>query len=316
MAKHVLVAGTALVTSMAITGTGYAQSGPQSGAQPGAAAPATVNGQPADATGPTRAPAADSARNSAAQVAGATGDNSVQDIIVTATRRGTSLEKTPIAISAFNQAALDRQQVNNVTDLARFVPSLQFTQQGDQSAVLLTLRGIGNDTAFTEVADPEVAIYIDGVYSARAQGASVWARPEGAPGPQGTLFGRNATVGALSLVTAKPTLDKFYGNIEGVAGSYSRFGSRGAVNVPVTDNLALRFAFVTERQDGYADFQTPPNVPNINWQAFVTTGKKYYAIDQQSVPLVFERRRFQGPRFARHRAAADSAPGHQPVFDA
>ena len=80
------------------------------------------------------------------------------DIIVTATRRETNLQRTPIAISAFSQATLDRQQVRDVTDLARFVPSLQFTQQGDQSAVVLTLRGIGNDSAYTEVADPEVAI--------------------------------------------------------------------------------------------------------------------------------------------------------------
>ncbi|WP_397587125.1 TonB-dependent receptor plug domain-containing protein, partial [Sphingobium fuliginis] len=73
------------------------------------------------------------------------------DIIVTATRRETTLQSTPIAVSAFGQAQLDRQQVKDVTDLARFVPSLQFNQQGDQSAVLLTLRGIGNDSAYTEV---------------------------------------------------------------------------------------------------------------------------------------------------------------------
>ena len=210
----------------------------------------------------------------------------VDDIIVTATRRATTLQSTPIAVSAFSQESLDRQQVNNVTDLARFVPSLQFNQQGDQSAVLLTLRGIGNDSAFTEVADPEVAIYVDGIYSPRAQGASVLMydleRVEVLRGPQGTLFGRNATVGALSLISAKPRIGEYSANVEGIVGDYARVGSRGSINLPISDTLAARFAFVTERHDGYADFQPAPNVPNVDRSAFVTTGKKYYAQDQQS----------------------------------
>ncbi|QXQ05549.1 TonB-dependent receptor [Sphingosinicellaceae bacterium] len=208
------------------------------------------------------------------------------DIIITATRRETNLQSTPIAVSAFSQATLDRQQVRDVTDLARFVPSLQFTQQGDQSAVLLTLRGIGNDSAYTEVADPEVAIYINGVYSPRAQGASLLAydleRVEVLRGPQGTLFGRNATVGALSFITAKPNFDGVHGYVEAVAGDYKRFGSRGAINLPVTDNLAFRIAFATERNDGYASYQPAPNVPGIDPAAYITSGKRYYARDQQT----------------------------------
>ncbi|TRW17204.1 TonB-dependent receptor [Glacieibacterium frigidum] len=208
------------------------------------------------------------------------------DIIVTATRRESSLQKTPIAISAFSQATLDRQQVRDITDLARFVPSLQFSQQGDQSAVVLTLRGIGNDSAYTEVADPEVAIYIDGVYSPRSQGASVLAydleRIEVLRGPQGTLFGRNATVGALSFVSAKPNFDGVSGYVEAIAGDYQRFGARGALNLPLSDTLALRIGFATERNDGYADFQPAPNAPGIDPAAFVTSGKKYYARDQSS----------------------------------
>lgn len=234
-------------------------------------------------------PTANSGRAETQTGADAGNNGAIEDIVVTATRRETSLQSTPIAVSAFSQATLDRQQVNNVTDLARFVPSLQFTQQGDQSAVLLTLRGIGNDSAYTEVADPEVAIYIDGIYSPRSQGASVLfydlERAEVLRGPQGTLFGRNATVGALSLITAKPTLDRFYGNVEAIAGDYNRFGSRGAVNVPVSDSLALRFAFVTEQHDGYADYQQAPNVPNVDRAAFITTGKKYYAVDQKSARI-------------------------------
>ncbi|MEG3086991.1 TonB-dependent receptor [Sphingomonas sp. PB4P5] len=266
MKGHMFGAGTALATSFFLATAAFGQTVPQTDTP----SPTANSGQAETQTQPPVD----------------TDSGAIEDIVVTATRRETNLQSTPIAISAFSQATLDRQQVNNVTDLARFVPSLQFTQQGDQSAVLLTLRGIGNDSAYTEVADPEVAIYIDGIYSPRSQGASVLfydlERAEVLRGPQGTLFGRNATVGALSLVTAKPTFDKFYGNVEAIAGDYNRFGSRGAINVPVSDTLALRFAFVTERHDGYADFQPAPNVPNVDRAAYVTTGKKYYAVEQES----------------------------------
>ncbi|PZU59570.1 MAG: TonB-dependent receptor [Sphingobium sp.] len=250
MKRYALVASTTLATGLAFVSTAFAQ----------------------DAASP------------APQAAAAAQDSG--DIIVTATRRETTLQSTPIAISAFSQDTLNKNGVKDVTDLARFVPSLQFNQQGDQSAVLLTLRGIGNDSAYTEVADPEVAIYVDGIYSPRSQGASVlmydMERVEVLRGPQGTLFGRNATVGALSLISAKPRLGEFSGNVEAVAGNYDRLGVRGAINIPVTDTLAFRVAFVTDRHDGYADYQAAPDIPGINKSAFVTTGKKYYAADQQS----------------------------------
>nr|WP_314468759.1 TonB-dependent receptor [uncultured Novosphingobium sp.] len=254
MTRHDLVAGTALAACLfSISTAAHAQD---------AAAPA---------------------QNSAQQASSAASNG---DIIVTATRRETTLQSTPIAISAFSQETLTKNGVKDVTDLARFVPSLQFNQQGDQSAVLLTLRGIGNDSAYTEVADPEVAIYIDGIYSPRSQGASVlmydMERVEVLRGPQGTLFGRNATVGALSLISAKPKLGEFSGNVEVTAGNYDRLGVRGAINIPVTDTLAFRVAFVSDRHDGYADYQAAPDIAGINKSAFVTSGKKYYAADQQS----------------------------------
>jgi iron complex outermembrane receptor protein len=253
MTRHSLAASSALVASLFFTSAAFAQD-----AAPVAATAADTSGQ-------------------------------IADIVVTATKRETSLQKTPIAISAFSQASLDRQQVQDVKGLADFVPSLHFAQQGDQGGILLTMRGIGNDSAYTEVADPEVAIYVDGIYSPRAQGASVlmydMERVEVLRGPQGTLFGRNATVGAISLVTAKPTFDGFHASVEAVGGSYNRFGIKGMVNIPVTDNFALRAAFITDRHDGYIDYQTPPELPGVNRSAFVTGGKKYDAGDQKSARL-------------------------------
>jgi iron complex outermembrane receptor protein len=223
----------------------------------------------------------------------------IAEIVVTATKRETNLSKTPIAISAFSQDLLNKQQVQDVTGLAQYVPSLHFAQQGDQGAILLTMRGIGNDSAYTEVADPEVAIYVDGIYSPRAQGASAlmydMERVEVLRGPQGTLFGRNATVGAVSLVTAKPKFDSLSASVEAVGGSYNRLGVRGAINIPITDNFAIRAAFITDRHDGYISYQTPPTGNGINPSAFVTSGKRYDAGDQKAARLSA---RWELPRFS------------------
>ena len=233
----------------------------------------------------TQAPA-DASASLAPATASPAPDPAAGDIIVTATRRETSLQKTPIAVSVFSQAQLDRQQVVSPTDLQRFVPSLQFSQQADNGAILITLRGIGNDNAFTTSADPEVGIYVDGIYSPEPQGGSILLydleRAEVLRGPQGTLFGRNTTAGALNLITTKPKLDKFSGDVELIGGSYSRFGSRGAINIPVSDTLAVRFAFATEQHDGYVSYQQPPVSPGLDSTLYVTSGKRYNAVDQKS----------------------------------
>ncbi len=254
-----------------------------------AATPATVLAQPATSTA---APAESSAPakpvvpvpQGPCRTADAAADG---EIIVTATRRETTLQKTPIAVSVFSQAQLDRQQVVNPVDLQRFVPSLQFNQQADNNAILITLRGIGNDNAFTDSADPEVGVYVDGIYSPTPQGGTALLydleRVEVLRGPQGTLFGRNTTAGALQLITAKPKLDALAGEAELIGGSYNRIGSRGMVNVPVTGALAVRFSFATEQHDGYVRYQQPPSaLPGLDRTVYITSGKRYGAQDQKS----------------------------------
>lgn len=270
MIRHMLGASTALAAVLVAASPALAQSSAEVANRPA----------PSDA-GPTPAAQPSDAQSS-----------QIPDIVVTATRRETTLEKTPIAISAFSQKQLDQYQVKDVTTLSQFVPSLAFNRQGDQSAITLTLRGIGNDSAFTEVADPEVAIYVDGVYSPRAQGASVLAydlnRIEVLRGPQGTLFGRNATIGAVSFITAKPDFSGVKGYAELLGGSYNRFGTQGMINVPLSDTLAVRLAFITDRHDGYIKYQQPPNVVGVDRSTYVVSGPKYYANDQKAARLSVE----------------------------
>lgn len=255
----------------------------------------TAHAQNAAPTSSTPA-SSDAAKNS----------TTIQEVMVTGTKRTTSLQKTPIAITAINAGALEDAHVQTLLDVVNLVPSFQATGQGDHGVITMTLRGVGNDSAKTEYADPEVASFIDGIYSPRPEGATALLFDLDAieilRGPQGTLWGRNSTVGAVNMQTAKPVLGKQTGNIEAGLGSYNRLGGRGAFNIPLSDNAAMRVAFVHEQHDGYVDYQTLPVIPlasqkaafvagggkladfqPINPNLFVNGGPKYNAQDQTAV---------------------------------
>jgi iron complex outermembrane receptor protein len=191
---------------------------------------------------------------------------------VSATKRETPLQKTPVAVSAITADTLDKQRVMTVQDLTPLVPGLQATSEGDHGVVTLTMRGIGNDSAKTEYADPEVAIFVDGVYTARAEAAAgLLLDMDGVEvlrGPQGTLWGRNSTAGAISFQTAKPDIGgdaSGYAQIE--AGNYNQSGVRAAVNLPISDTFAMRVAVVHEQHDGYVDYQNPTSeLPSVAQQ--------------------------------------------------
>lgn len=131
----------------------------------------------------------------------------IEKLTVTATRVETDLMKTPIAVSAFKQETLDRQGVHNVRDLANMVPNMDIATINGQSTPIISMRGV-RSTNETELGDPSVGVHLDGVYSPRMQGVLGLMfdneRVEVLRGPQGTLFGRNSTVGNINIISAKP----------------------------------------------------------------------------------------------------------------
>jgi iron complex outermembrane receptor protein len=180
----------------------------------------------------------------------------LEEIVITATKRETSVQDTPLAVSAFSQQTLTENHVTNLLDLQGMVPSLHIAQNGDHATPLVYIRGIGSDNQ-TEAGDPGVAMHVDGIYSARSQAAAAMAfdlnRVEVLRGPQGTLFGRNSTGGVVNFITALPT-EEFEARTAATLGSYNRQAVEGMVNMPVTDRWALRFAGAYDYADGTIDF--------------------------------------------------------------
>jgi iron complex outermembrane recepter protein len=178
------------------------------------------------------------------------------DIIVTAERRETRLQDTPISITALSADQLTSQGVRSVNDLGGSIPNLTSTTgpQGSGDANFF-IRGVGQFD-FIVTNDPGVGLYVDGVYLGRTVGAMLdagdIARVEVLRGPQGTLFGRNTLGGAVSIVTNQPDPSGFSAGASGTYGSRDRMDADGFVNAPIGDTVAVRVAAYTRNQDGFA----------------------------------------------------------------
>ena len=178
----------------------------------------------------------------------------LEEIIVTAQRKAESLQDTPISIVAFSETMLDNKGITGITDLTAQVPNLQLTPfPGNATTQRVYIRGIGsNNDQFTQ--DPSVAVYIDGVYVARSQGLATEVadleRIEVLRGPQGSLYGRNATGGAINFITAAPELGEWSAKQSLTFGNLDHIRSRTLVNVPIGDQFAAQVSYFRSKRDG------------------------------------------------------------------
>lgn len=175
----------------------------------------------------------------------------VTDIVVTAQRREERLQNVPIAISAFSQEDLTKNDVRDIGRLAQFMPGFNFGQSGFDTRP--AIRGVRTDSVDGN-GDPTIGFYIDDIYQSLAVQASApivdVSRVEIARGPQGTLFGRNTYGGAISIVNALPT-DDLEGGFDLTIGNYERVKATGFVSVPLADGLGIRIAGSREKRDPY-----------------------------------------------------------------
>jgi iron complex outermembrane receptor protein len=182
----------------------------------------------------------------------------LEEVMVTAQRRAEDLQEASIAVTAISGEAMLALGVTSAMDLTQVVPNLTVSQYGNGANV--AIRGVVSLNQ-SEVGNPAVAYNLDGVYLARQRAALSGIydldRVEVLRGPQGTLYGRNATAGSINVITTKPDLAEASASGSIGFGNYNAFQATGAFNMPLSDTVGFRGAFNVDRHDGYVD-----NFPN------------------------------------------------------
>jgi iron complex outermembrane receptor protein len=223
---------------------------------------------------------------------GDSADGTVEALIVTAQKREEDIQDVPIAISAFTQEALDEQKIEGGFDLLKAIPNVTFSKN-NFSSYNFSIRGIGTK-AISATTDPGVAVSFNNIALIQnrlfEQEYYDIERVEVLRGPQGTLYGRNATAGVINVITAKPDMNDFKGWIKGEVGNYHAKRASAMVNVPlIEDKLAVRVAGAFTDRQGY-DFNLMTDHA-INgrdlWSARVTLG--FNPTDNIRANLVWER---------------------------
>ena len=216
----------------------------------------------------------------------------LQDIVVTAERRQTSLDKTPVAITVLDRDSLATNHIENAVDLVKFAPGLSGGPNvGNSVASYFYIRGLGQDDS-SPLVDPAVGIYIDDVYVARQYSNNLFMydidQVEVMRGPQGILYGRNTTGGAIKISTIKPS-DTFSAKFDADYGNYQSYSMKGSVNIPITDTFFVRAGLFTKQRDkGYVKniFTGQPTTVADQWGGRIAA--RFVPTDQLTFDLSFE----------------------------
>jgi iron complex outermembrane recepter protein len=187
-------------------------------------------------------------------------EDTANDIIVTAAKRAQNLQEVPISVSAITGDALRQSRVTQAEDIVTKVPNLQLASTVGDNTPIFSLRGVSMFDFSLNQSSP-VATYYDEVYKGNFAllGVALFdlERVEVLRGPQGTLYGKNTTGGAVNLISTAPKLGETSGYLNAGYGNYNRIDLNGAVNVPLGENAALRVAGTFARADGWFENLTP-----------------------------------------------------------
>lgn len=195
-------------------------------------------------------------------VAQETTQDGLQEIVVTAQKRSENLQDVPISISAFSGDQLRSEGVTSLDQIGAMVPGVDIFQFGQQATTTITVRGVSQND-FADQNEAPVAVYEDGAYNSFIGGAGFNLydvdRVEILRGPQGTLFGRNATGGLVQIISKQPT-DAFeaYATVDG--GQYGLARLEGAISGPIGGGVDARLSVSATRQDGFIDNTAGPSL--------------------------------------------------------
>ncbi|MDB5447862.1 MAG: TonB-dependent receptor, partial [Phenylobacterium sp.] len=199
----------------------------------------------------------------------------LEEVVVTARKRQESIQDVPVAVSAFSGRQLEQRGVRIVSDLARTVPSLKVNNQsqGSAQAVTFALRGQSASDIISTI-DQAIGIYVDGAYIPRPYGLQAGVvdlqSVEVLTGPQGTLYGRNTTGGAINIISRGADYAGVHGYVYGELGDYKDKRLTAAVNVPIiADTLTVRGAYQIWKREGYGSSRiTGQDLAKRNQQFF------------------------------------------------
>lgn len=179
----------------------------------------------------------------------------LEEVIVTASKRQQTLQEAPLAVSVVTAQAIERAEIRDLLDIQSVVPSLRVSQLQNSTQTNFIIRGFGNGANNPGI-EPSVAVFVDGVYRSRSQGRISdlpnIERIEVLRGPQSTLYGKNASAGVISVVTAKPQFET-EGYLEAGIGNYDQMNVRGYVTGPINDQVAYSLGGSYFERDGYGD---------------------------------------------------------------
>jgi iron complex outermembrane receptor protein len=206
----------------------------------------------------------------------------LEEVIVTAQKRSESLQDIPVAISAYDADNIESMGLINVQDIGAASPSVQmplYPTAGNNLA--LFIRGIGNADSVVITKDPTVGVYYDGVYAARSTGLladlSDLERVEILRGPQGTLYGRNTTAGAINFINAKPTGELGFKQILG-AGNYGSWRSVSHLNLNDMGGFKAKFTASFSERDGWVDNKGPNEITGLDYSDYYLRETEGYRI--------------------------------------
>jgi outer membrane receptor protein involved in Fe transport len=195
-----------------------------------------------------------SAQTTPAEEAAAEEQYDDNEIIVTATKREQTLQEIPVAVTVTSAADIEKAQVRDLNDLQTLAPTLRVTQLQSSANTNFIIRGFGNGANNAGI-EPSVGVFIDGVYRSRSASQigdlPNLQRVEVLRGPQSTLFGKNASAGVISIITAAPKF-KFGGSAELSYGNYNAIVAKADITGPISDTIAFSLAANYNKRDGYA----------------------------------------------------------------
>ena len=180
----------------------------------------------------------------------------IEDVIVTAEKRSESVQDISQSVTAITEDDLDAKNINSFVDLSAIVPGVTVAKNEGYKTVI-SIRGVGNETNQNAIAAPSVAFHMDGIFIASPFSLQTdfidVERIEVLRGPQGTLFGQNSTGGAINVISKKPSTEGYSNSSDITLGSYAQTKFRSSSNIPLSDKLATRFSFSTNKRDGFSE---------------------------------------------------------------